>query len=279
MRLLLLVVDRQAAAQHLAQALDVEHGLGRQVRQRLDHVEQIAAVAVREVDEALAGAGRERQPVAELVLGALDELRQRHRVQPVEHDDVAARQQRGVEGEGRVLGGGADQRDGAVLGLVQEPVLLGAVEAMDLVDEEDRPPAAGLELARLLEGLPQIGDAGHHRRERHQGLAQLGCQQPRQGGLAAARRPPEDHRGEPPRLQHAAQRPVRVEGRVLAHHLVEPGRPQAVGERAVLGRAWGLRAAGRVREKVLAHRMVSTVSRPSRPMPICQGRRLERRLR
>ena len=50
--------------------------------------------------------------------------------------------------------------------------------------------------ARRVEHLLQIGDAGKHRRELlEMQFGRLG-QQPRHGGLAGARRPPEDHRAE-----------------------------------------------------------------------------------
>ena len=57
----------------------------------------------------------------------------------LEDEHGGAREQRGVQLEGRVLGRRADQRDGAVLHDRQEGILLRAVEAMDLVDEEQRP--------------------------------------------------------------------------------------------------------------------------------------------
>ena len=69
-----------------------------------------------------------------------------------------AGEQRGVELERRVLGGGAHQNDGAILHHRQKAVLLGAVEAVDLVDEEQRapsgrPPGAGrLELREGRDG-------------------------------------------------------------------------------------------------------------------------------
>src|SRR4030065_719522 len=63
----------------------------------------------------------------------LDLLR-REGVQAV---DAAAREQGRDDLEGRVLGGGADESDHAVLDVGQDHVLLRLVEAMDLVDEED----------------------------------------------------------------------------------------------------------------------------------------------
>ena len=66
--------------------------------------------------------------------------------QRLQRVDAAAGEQRGVEFEGRVLGRGADEADGAALDVGQESVLLRLVEAMNLIDEEDgaRAQAGGL---------------------------------------------------------------------------------------------------------------------------------------
>ena len=63
--------------------------------------------------------------------------------QALEHVHAAAREQRRVHLERRVLGGRADQGHGAPLDVRQERVLLGLVEAVDLVDEEDRARGRG----------------------------------------------------------------------------------------------------------------------------------------
>ena len=81
-------------------------------------------------------------------------------VEPAQHQHLAARQQRGVELERRVLGRGADQRDRAVLDVRQEAVLLGAVEAMDLVDEQQR----ALAVLAALRGPPRRSCADRRRR-------------------------------------------------------------------------------------------------------------------
>src|ERR1700679_291606 len=47
--------------------------------------------------------------------------------------DAAAGEQSGVEFEGGILGGGADEADGTALDVGQEGVLLGLVEAMNFV--------------------------------------------------------------------------------------------------------------------------------------------------
>ena len=171
--------------------------------------------------------------MAQRGLGTLEQGQQRLLRQPLQHQHVAARDQRRGQREGRVLGGGADQRHRAVLDLVQEPVLLGAVEAVDLVDEQDRPPPARPLLLRLLEALPEVGHARHHRRERHQRLVHLLGQQPRQRRLAAAGRPPQDQGRQPAPLQHPRQRRLRPQELLLADQLRQRVRPQPVGERPV----------------------------------------------
>jgi hypothetical protein len=57
--------------------------------------------------------------------------------------DLAAADQRAVDGEERVFGGRADERHHALFHVGQQHVLLGLVEAVDLVDEQQRLAAAG----------------------------------------------------------------------------------------------------------------------------------------
>jgi len=62
--------------------------------------------------------------------------------------DLAARQKRRYHLEGGVLGGGTDEGYGAILNVGQERILLGLVEAVDFIDEEDgsalaAPPCGG----------------------------------------------------------------------------------------------------------------------------------------
>ena len=76
------------------------------------------------------------------------------------------REQRRVDLEVGVLRGRADQRDRAVLDLRQQRVLLRLVEAVDLVEEEHRRPAAPVDpLARAGDHGAHVGDAAHHRAE------------------------------------------------------------------------------------------------------------------
>jgi hypothetical protein len=91
---------------------------------------------------------------------------------------------RGVELERRVLGRGADQHHGAVSITGRKLILLRAVEAVHLVDEEQR-PLPGLAPARAgLEGFLQVRDAGEHRGELLEMQRGGIGQQPRDRGLA-----------------------------------------------------------------------------------------------
>ena len=157
-------------------------------------------------------------------------------IEPVQHQHLAARQQRAGEREGRVLGGRADQGDRAVLDLGEQAVLLRAVEAVDLVDEQQRRLAGVPARLGLLVDPAQVGDPRHHRRERDQRLTEPPRQQARERGLAAAGRAPEDDRAELAAGEHAAERRLRAEQMVLADQLVQALGAQPVGER-LAGRA------------------------------------------
>ena len=146
-----------------------------------------AAVAVGHCDQHGARIVVERELLPLDLLRPRQEIGERLRLERLEDEDAGAREERGVELEGRVLGGGADQRDGAVLHHRQEGVLLGAVEAVDFVDEEERPLAHLAAGARRLEGLLEVGDAGEDGRNllemeiglaRREGGRRLSCRSP-----------------------------------------------------------------------------------------------------
>ena len=149
----------------------------------------------------------------------------------MENEHAGARQKRRVELEGRVLGRRADQSDRAVLHHGQETVLLRAVEAVDLVDEEQRATAHLAAPAGLLEGLLEVGDAREDRRDLFEMQVGLAGQQPRHRRLAGAGRAPEDHGAERAGIQHARERAGLADEMVLSDDLGETGRAQPVGER------------------------------------------------
>ena len=113
----------------------------------------------------------------------------------------------------------------------QKRILLRAIETVHLVDKEQRALAGLAPRAGRVERLLQVGDAGKHRRELLE--MQFGGirQKPRHGGLAGARRSPEDQRAERARLQHARQRAVRPQDVILADDLGERARTHPVRQR------------------------------------------------
>ena len=162
----------------------------------LQGVEDHAGVAIGLVDEMLDG----------VVVGltALPGERPAHQLpkvigsQRVQTEQARAAHERRVDLEERVLGRGADQDERAVLDGAQEGVLLRAVEAVDLVDEQDgalvlvpAPPAG------LLDGLLHVLDAAGDGGELQEVESRLLGDEAGERGLAAARWPPEDHRGRP----------------------------------------------------------------------------------
>ena len=80
-------------------------------------------------------------------------------VEPPQDQHLAARQERGVDLEARIFGRRSDQRDGAVLDVGKEAVLLRAIEAMDLVHEQQGLLARAGGGARFGEYLLEIGDS------------------------------------------------------------------------------------------------------------------------
>src|SRR6516225_615760 len=145
--------------------------------------------------------------------------------------DTRPRQQRRVEFKRRVFGGRAGQHHSAVFHHGQERVLLCTIEPVHLVDEQQRAPARLTPRARRIECFLQVGDAGKHRRKLlEMQIGRVG-QKPRHGGLAGARRAPEDQRAERAGLQHARKRAVSSQDVILTDDLGERARTQPIGKR------------------------------------------------
>ena len=101
---------------------------------------------------------------------------------------------------------------------------------MDLVDEQQGRLAGGAAHPGGLEGLLQVGDAGEDRADLLELITGGLGQQAGDGGLAGARRPPQDHRPQPPGLDHAPDRSALAQQMVLAHDLFQRARSQPVGQ-------------------------------------------------
>ena len=148
-----------------------------------------------------------------------------------EGDHPAAREEGGDDLEGRVLGGGADERHRPVLDVRQERVLLGLGEAVDLVHEEDGPlavhlspvPGRGHDLADLLHPAQDRAEGDEL------GAGALG-HDAGQGGLSGARRPPQDQGGHLVRLDGPPQGSARPQHVLLAGEVLQAPGAHPLGE-------------------------------------------------
>src|SRR5438046_5439324 len=153
--------------------------------------------------------------------------------QPAEDQHLAAREERGIQLEARVLGRRADERDRAVLDIRQEAVLLRAVEAVDLVHEQQGALAGAGGGARFGEYLFQVGDTREDGGNSDEAHADSIGEQPRDGGLARPRRSPQDYRGELAGGNHPAHRAVGAGEMLLTDDLDQQPRTAATGYGAI----------------------------------------------
>ena len=123
-------------------------------------------------------------------------LEQDHQVllgQGLEDEHFAPGEQRTVDLKGGILRGGPDEKDAPFLHKGEKGVLLGLVEAVDLVHEDDGPfpelPVALGLLHHRADLLDPAGDGGKVDEFRLCGVGD----DPGQGGLSHPRWPPEDH--------------------------------------------------------------------------------------
>src|ERR1051326_7299172 len=115
--------------------------------------------------------------------------------------------------------------DRAALHVRQERVLLRAVEAVDLVHEEDRLRAALLVGVGLRHDLADLFHARQHGGERDEARAGRVRHQRGERRLAGARRAPEDHRVQLAALEGGAEDATLAEQIVLPDDFVERARP------------------------------------------------------
>ena len=170
------------------------------------------------VERGLDRGGAAAHDLGELLLGERLEL-----------DDLAAGEEGGVDLEVGVLRRGADQRHEALLDRGQERVLLRLVEAVDLVEEEDRPlPVAAQPVAGALHHAADVVDPGRDGREL------LECGAGLVGDDAGERRLPrpgravQDQRAQAVILDRAPQRRALAEHVLLPDQLVERARADSL---------------------------------------------------
>jgi hypothetical protein len=126
-----------------------------------------------------------------------------------ELEELTAAEERRVDLEVRVLRRRPDQRQEARLDRRQERVLLTLVEAVDLVQEEDRAASVAAQpVAGLAQHPAHVAHADLHRRELLEVRLRRRRDDPGERRLAAPRRPEEDHRRHPVGGDRPPQRAV-----------------------------------------------------------------------
>ena len=230
-----LVVDERALRRSVFDVTRLEPRVfgARRLHRELENRERVAGIATGEL-------GNERLDLrldfdVELGRAAPDDQLQLVQVQRLELVELRARKERRVDLEVRVLRRRADQRDHALLDRRQQRVLLSLVEAVDLVEEENRPLSLGAE------PLPCAGDHFAHLRDRrrHRGqLLERGAGRVRDDAgerrLAAPGRAVEHHRAHAVLLDRESKSRAGAEHVLLADELVERLRPQPKRERSDL---------------------------------------------
>ena len=140
--------------------------------------------------------------------------------QRLEDEHLRTGQKRRIDLERRILGCRANEHDVACLDAREKRVLLRLVEAVDLVDEQNRPTAGrtALPLGRRHD-FADVLDAREHRAELHEMRAGHSRDDAGERGLARARRSPEDDRLQEVALDRLSQRHAGRENVLLTHAL------------------------------------------------------------
>ncbi len=229
--LLGLVVERRPVLHDACKLRRPERVAPRQPRNLLDEVKEKTAVAIGHCPQCSTAVLGQGQVMTEGFFGTADQDLEVVVIETSEHEYLDARQQCADQLERRVLGRRPDEDHRAVLDIREEGVLLGAVETVDLVDKQQGALAHRAALLGGFEYLAQIGDTRKDGRERLEDEVGALCQEPRDRRLAAARRTPQDHRGELSARHHPLDRPLGAQQMILPDDVGEPARPQPVGQR------------------------------------------------
>jgi hypothetical protein len=145
--------------------------------------------------------------------------------------DLGAGKERGDDFEGGIFGGGADEENVAGFNVREEGVLLGFVEAVDFVDEDDGAEAgAGFFLGFGHDFFDFLDATGDGAEGDEFGFGQAG-DEACESGFAAAGRAPEEHRREIVGFDLDAEWFARAEEFFLADEFVEGAGTHALGER------------------------------------------------
>ncbi|OPZ75821.1 MAG: hypothetical protein BWY79_01907 [Actinobacteria bacterium ADurb.Bin444] len=136
----------------------------------------------------------------------------------------------------RVLGRRSHKHHQSVLNRMEQGILLGFGEAVNLVDEQEGPPAVLAQTPRRpLQGTAHVTHSRSHSREFVKGHIHATRHKTSNCGLSGSRWPVKHHRSHMTRPQRSRQRPFRPQEVLLPHDLVEASGAHAGGERGLLG--------------------------------------------
>ena len=171
------------------------------------------------------------------------------RCERVEDVDLRAREKRRDHFERRILGGCADKDNVTGFDVREKGVLLGFVEAVNFVDEDDGAMAA----ARFLFGdghdFLDFLNARENGAEGDKFRTRQARDEARERGLSATRRSPEKHGAEVVIFDLHAQGFAGTEKFFLTNEFIERARAHALGERLVGGGNVRLRDVRQMREE------------------------------
>ena len=141
--------------------------------------------------------------------------------------------------EGGIFSGGADEEDVPGFDVREEGVLLGFVEAMDFVNEDDGALAGAGFAFGVGHDFFNFFDAGGDGAEGDEFAFGEARDEAGEGGFAAAGRSPEKHGGEIIGFDLHAEGFAGAEEFFLADEFIEGARTHAFGERLQGGRGFG----------------------------------------
>ena len=113
--------------------------------------------------------------------------------QGLQHENLAPGKKRAVDLEGRILRRGADEHDAALFHKRKEGVLLGLVETVDFVHEDDGAHAVGPVFLGLEHDLADFLNAAGDGGKIDEGGLRLQGDDPGEGRFPDPGRAPEDH--------------------------------------------------------------------------------------
>ncbi len=229
-----LIVNRGALLDNFQQCVRAQHFIGlAEVKDAFHQVNEVASVSVCQFYQGGARFRRERQFSLKKGFRPFNDAFQSRGVQGVHDKDFAAGEEGAVQFKGGVFRSGPHQRNGSVFHIWQKTVLLGAVEPMYFIHEQEGPMAVFPAPGRFVKGFSQIRHAGEDGGELRNAWT---CASPECAPAWFFPQPGGPHRIKLVILPESAmsrERSSFPQQMILAHDVFQCGRPQAVRQRAV----------------------------------------------